>query len=258
METSSIHYRRNANMGIEIIFCDSSTISYPAHNHVSVLTIGIVLDGSIVLTANNKALTYEKNQTFFICPYVPHCILAHSRYTLLSLCIDKNAVTHYAAEKMQNNVIALLTSTLNTEEISQHQIVQLLHCLNTAIRSFSLISDANLCSIERNPWINDIKKQLELYPERDLSLDEMAKNAFVSKYHLIRSFQAEVGLTPHQFQLQNRIRKAQRLLHKTKTITEVALATGFCDQSHFIKQFEKQVGMTPRTYRLSSEIIGSA
>ena len=64
-----------------------------------------------------------------------------------------------------------------------------------------------------------------------------------------------MGLTPHQFQLQNRIRKAQRLMHNAETITEVALSTGFCDQSHFIKQFEKQVGLPPLTYKLSSQTI---
>ena len=79
--------------------------------------------------------------------------------------------------------------------------------------------------------------------------------AFVSKYHFIRSFKAEVGITPHEFQLQNRIRKAQRLMRSSKTITEVALSTGFCDQSHFIKQFEKQVGLPPLTYKLSSQTI---
>jgi AraC-like DNA-binding protein len=83
----------------------------------------------------------------------------------------------------------------------------------------------------------------------------MAQNAFISKYHFIRSFKAEVGLTPHQFQIQNRIRKAQRLIHETDTITEVALTTGFCDQSHFIKQFEKYVGLPPLTYKYSSGII---
>ncbi len=83
----------------------------------------------------------------------------------------------------------------------------------------------------------------------------MAQNTFISKYHFIRCFKAEVGLTPHQFQLQNRIRKAQRLIHNTKTITEVALTTGFCDQSHFIKQFKKQVGLLPLTYKLSFQTI---
>ncbi len=249
MATNSIRYIYNSNMGMELIFCENSTISYPTHNHVSVLTIGIVLDGSIVLAANNNEKVYEKNQTFIICPYMPHSISAHSSYTLLSLCIDKNIAAHYTADKIRHNIMALLMNALNTERINPYQILQLLNCLN----SFAAYTDWH--SESQNPFINNLKKQLELYPEAKFSIEEMAQNAFISKYHFIRSFKAEVGLTPHQFQLQNRIRKAQRLMHNAETITEVALTTGFCDQSHFIKQFEKQVGLPPLTYKLSSQTI---
>lgn len=251
MERNNIHYLYNPNMGIELIFCDNSTISYPIHNHVSMFTIGIVLDGSIVLTANNEVKTYVKNQTFVICPYMPHSISPHSRYTLLSLCIDKNIITRCAADKIRSNIIALLIEAPYKEKINQYQILQLTNCLN------SLTAYTDWHSDSKNPYINNLKKQLELYPESKLGIEEMAQNAFISKYHFIRSFKAEVGLTPHQFQLQNRIRKAQRLMHKTETITEAALTTGFCDQSHFIKQFEKQVGLPPLTYKLSSKIIKS-
>ena len=71
----------------------------------------------------------------------------------------------------------------------------------------------------------------------------------------IRSLKAEVGLTPHQFQIQNRIRKAQRLIREANTITKVALTTGFCDQSHFIKQFKKYVGLPPLAYKASFGIV---
>ena len=102
MATNSIRYIYNSNMGMELIFCEHSTISYPTHNHVSVLTIGIVLDGSIVLTANSNVKVYEKNQTFIICPYMPHSISTHSSYTLLSLCIDKNiALDDMSLEEFQ-------------------------------------------------------------------------------------------------------------------------------------------------------------
>lgn len=249
MTTNNIRYLYNSKTGIELIYCVNSTISYPLHNHISVLTIGIVLDGSIVLTANNEEKTYEKNQTFVIFPYMPHSISAHSSYTLLSLCIDKNAVTQYATDIIQNNVVTLLMETLSAEKINQYQILQLLNRLN------SLVDYSDWYSDNQNPFINDLKRQLELYPESKLSIEEMSQKAFISKYHLIRSFKAEVGLTPHQFQIQNRIRKAQRLMHKAETITEVALTTGFCDQSHFIKQFEKQVGLPPLTYKMSSDTI---
>lgn len=145
--------------------------------------------------------------------------------------------------------MSLLKRSFNTERINPCRIAPLLNCLN------SLAACTDWHAASRNPFINRLKKQLELYPEGKFSIEEMAQNAFISKYHFIRSFKAEVGLTPHQFQLQNRIRKAQRLMHNAETITEVALTTGFCDQSHFIKQFKKQVGLPPLTYKLSSRTI---
>lgn len=249
MTTNNIRYLFNAETGIELIFCDNSTISYPLHNHVSVLTIGIVLDGSFVLTTNQETKVYGQNETFAILPYVPHSISAHDSYTMLSLCINKNAVNNHDIKTIQNNIEILLMQALNMEKINPFQILLLLNRLNE-ITDFH---DRNFKN--HSPYIHALKKQLELYPECKLTVEEMAQNAFISKYHFIRSFKAEVGLTPHQFQIQNRIRKAQRLIHEADTITEVALTTGFCDQSHFIKQFEKYVGLPPLTYKSSSGII---
>jgi len=249
MMANNIRYLYHAQTGIELIFCKNSTISYPLHNHVSVLTIGIILDGSVVLTTNKETRVYKQNETFAVFPYVPHSISAHNSYTLLSLCIDKNAINDVEVASIQKRIGLLLMQSLNMGNINQYQILQLLNCLDE-IADFS-----NWHLKDHNPYIHGLKGQLELYPECKLSVEEMAQNAFLSKYHFIRSFKAEVGLTPHQFQIQNRIRKAQRLIHEADTITEVALTTGFCDQSHFIKQFEKYVGLPPLTYKSSSGTI---
>ena len=249
MMANNIRYLYNAQTGIELIFCKDSTISYPLHNHVSVLTIGIILDDSVVLTTNKEARTYKQNETFAIFPYEPHSISAHDSYSLLTLCIDKNAVNDVDITTIQKRIGLLLMQAMNIGKISHYQILQLLNCLDKTLDFFNWQLKIH------TPYIHDLKRQLELYPECKLSVEEMAQNAFLSKYHFIRSFKAEVGLTPHQFQIQNRIRKAQRLIHETDTITEVALTTGFCDQSHFIKQFEKYVGLPPLTYKYSSGII---
>ncbi|MDE6913150.1 MAG: hypothetical protein K2P35_05575 [Lachnospiraceae bacterium] len=58
---SKIRYLYSAQTGIELIFCERSTISYPLHNHVSVLTIGIVLDGSVMLTTAQGAEACTRN-----------------------------------------------------------------------------------------------------------------------------------------------------------------------------------------------------
>ncbi len=59
MTTNNIRYLYSEETGIELIFCDNSTISYPLHNHVSVLTTGIILDGSVILTTNQETKVYK-------------------------------------------------------------------------------------------------------------------------------------------------------------------------------------------------------
>lgn len=88
-------------------------------------------------------------------------------------------------------------------------------------------------------------------PENVFMIKDMAQKIGISPYHMIRKFKTACGLTPHQFQIQCRVRKAQKLLEEGKSITEVAYATGFCDQSHFDRCFHKIVRLTPSAYKNS-------
>lgn len=112
-----------------------------------------------------------------------------------------------------------------------------------------------------DPPVEALRRRLEQRPEQKLSLDEMARAACLSKYHLIRVFRRQTGLTPHQFQLQNRVRRAQRLLAAgpdALPAAEAALAAGFCDQSHLVRCFERLVGLSPRAYRAACVCLQSA
>ena len=86
-------------------------------------------------------------------------------------------------------------------------------------------------------------------PEKAFPIEDMARRVCISPYYMIRRFKDVCGLTPHQFQIQCRIRKAQKLLEEGKSVTEVAYETGFCDQSHFDRCFRKLVQLTPSEYR---------
>ena len=113
MMANNIRYLYHTQTGIELIFCKNSTISYPLHNHVSVLTIGIILDGSVVITTNKETRVYKQNETFAVFPYVPHSISSHNSYTLLSLCIDKNAINDVEVATIQKHIGLLLMQALN-------------------------------------------------------------------------------------------------------------------------------------------------
>ena len=230
-----------AGNGIELILCRDSSISYPLHNHVSVFTLGFLLEGEIELVTDRGREQYRRDGAFLIPPYTPHCINARSRYTLLSLCVRKDWVAGTELREALPEISAFLREAIGQPEL-EAKITRALG---------GLIWMGPLMPAEKETAVSRLKTQLERHPERRCSLDDMAGMAFRSKYDFIRTFQHEVGLTPHRFQIQNRIRKAQRLLKGPATITEVALATGFCDQSHFIRHFEKIVGLTPTDYRLA-------
>lgn len=93
-----------------------------------------------------------------------------------------------------------------------------------------------------------IRREIIGNPELELSIADMSEKVHISSYHMIRKFASENGLTPHKFQLQCRIRKAQELLESGMKVVDVAAAVGFCDQSHLCRVFKRQVGISPEEY----------
>ena len=84
----------------------------------------------------------------------------------------------------------------------------------------------------------------------NLSLDEIAKEAMISRSELCRCFQRTLHMTPKEFLLQYRIRQATVLLQKPEMrILDVAEITGFNSPSHFGVYFHKYMGCSPKEYR---------
>ena len=97
-------------------------------------------------------------------------------------------------------------------------------------------------------YIRKLKSLIMEEPEKSIMIRDMARYVGMSPYYMIRRFRMECGITPHQFQIQCRVRKAQKILEEGKSVIEAAYATGFCDQSHFDRCFHKFVRLTPSEY----------
>ncbi|WP_432459959.1 AraC family transcriptional regulator [Agarivorans sp. QJM3NY_25] len=82
-----------------------------------------------------------------------------------------------------------------------------------------------------------------------VSLSELADVVGLSRYHLVRSFKRVYGLSPHAFQLNQRINQAKALLRTGNSIADTALQLGFADQSHFQRNFKKRLALTPKQYQ---------
>src|SRR5262249_46779762 len=81
------------------------------------------------------------------------------------------------------------------------------------------------------------------------SLRALSLRTGVSPYHLVRVFTRVVGLSPHQYLVQTRIRQATKLLASGLPCSFVAATTGFADQSHLTTQFRRYLGITPASYQ---------
>lgn len=82
----------------------------------------------------------------------------------------------------------------------------------------------------------------------NITLDQIADAAGVSRFHLTRIFAKEFGVTPRAYLLHVRLARAKALLATGAPLQQVAMDTGFSDQSHFTRHFRNSYGMTPMRY----------
>jgi AraC family transcriptional regulator len=95
-----------------------------------------------------------------------------------------------------------------------------------------------------------VQERIEADLEADLSLETLAQESGYSRAHFLRMFQAATGVTPHQYVLDLRLRRAQEYLRSRKTsIIDVALSCGFSSQSHMTSVFRQRLNTTPGDFR---------
>src|SRR5476651_539494 len=101
--------------------------------------------------------------------------------------------------------------------------------------------------------LSRVREKIESNLDADLSLDTLAAESGYSRAHFLRMFRAATGLTPHQYVLDLRIRRAQECLRqKDASIIDVAVSCGFSSQSHMTTVFRQRLEMTPAEFRRSA------
>jgi AraC family transcriptional regulator len=96
----------------------------------------------------------------------------------------------------------------------------------------------------------DVVRFIEDHAAEPLDLGALAEISGASKYHFVRAFRRAVGMTPYQFLLTIRIRRAAlRLACTSETVASIAFGAGFGDLSTFNRRFRDLFGMSPLAYR---------
>ncbi len=158
-------------------------------------------------------------------------------------------VTHMDNTSTLNQLFRDLIACQNSHGLpAEFTTARLLVDLMTEVILGSQVTPA--AKISLHPAVQDAISIMESQMGQRLNLDELARQGKVSRFHLIKLFVRQTGLTPMAYLQQVRISEAKRLLHLTDwTMERIAEAVGLMPASYLISVFRQHEGLTPGQYR---------
>ncbi|WP_162011323.1 helix-turn-helix transcriptional regulator [Streptococcus sp. S784/96/1] len=98
--------------------------------------------------------------------------------------------------------------------------------------------------------LKDLIHFLQENYDKDISIEQLAKDFGYSKNHFMSIFKLHTGSSCMDFLIQLRLNKAcEALIHSLDPISEIAKQVGFNNLSNFNRQFKQRYHMTPHHYR---------
>jgi AraC-like DNA-binding protein len=105
-------------------------------------------------------------------------------------------------------------------------------------------------SLANEARVTRVVRAIDANPCLPHGLEALAHEARLTPYHFIRVFRRVTGVTPHQYVMRARLRRAAtRLLLEPDRIVDIALDSGFDDLSNFNRVFRAEFGDSPRACR---------
>lgn len=180
-------------------------------------------------------------------------------HTSLTRCFDTSVPGHLNLLRLPGAAGASLRQLLErlrnlygrqdygSDLLAKSCLVELMVELNRAAdgRSSGRVA-AEDCASDR--VVDAVLAYINEHYSEPLTLDLLAEKFFISKYHLLRKFEAQVGTTVHRYILQKRLLIAKQLLVGGVAPSEACTYCGFGDYANFYRAFKAEYGQTPRQY----------
>ncbi|MDR6551229.1 helix-turn-helix domain-containing protein [Paenibacillus qinlingensis] len=227
--------------------------------------IAYILRGTGELTFQNKSYPLGTNQLFFIhCDHYHHyaanpqepleLLWVHLNGSSTAAYYEQYAAAHDPVLQLSNDSTAssLIRQSLQiqqqrsaaTELLTSKLLVELLTEIVLSAQQISLSKS------DKPDYIDAICQTLQLRFIESISLDELAQEYAVSKYHMAKRFKQYTGLSPHEYLIGIRMTHAKELLkYSDIPVSAIAAAVGIDNVSHFINLFKDRTGDTPLVYR---------
>ena len=226
--------------GVEFVIKSGTAFSYPMHSHFNVYMVTVVRSGTLRLVRRDSMEICPAGSTYIIPPYEPHRASADDGFDTVSLCINKNKFHHLERSLLTAKALEYAQILMEQSVLSAETVQNLLVGIDEIYEEFISVEKAPTVTLDTlKSWAHADMENVSMIP------------ADLSPFQFIRKVKSEIGITPHQYLLQLRIRKAKQLIESGMPIADAALSAGFYDQSHLNRLFSQRLGITPRMYQNS-------
>jgi len=218
-------------------------------------------DGIAYLDDNEYEI--KKDMLLFAKPGQMRNSLLHFKCYYLKIILDEGSLSDYFnkispftaisdSSKYINifrSIIAVFNSDFEGREFKLYAgIMELLYLI---YRNSKLnILNESMKNIIHSDILKNSAEYINKNYSNKISLDDIAKSVNLSPTYFHQIFTKGIGITPHRFLLNCRIRNAKKmLLAEPLSFLEIALQCGFSSQSYFNYIFKKETGQTPKQFR---------
>ena len=249
---------------------DNTNDSFAKHFH-DTYTIGITNDGLFKSINSNKTFLSYKNSTRIINPGEVHGGISSSwRYTnfypsieLVSniyeqIFFEKKLPIfekHIIEDKYLYQLLHQLFISVYMKYNNMQVEIKLIDVLSYLIKEYTSTTRNHNALFHEEKIINKSIEFINDMKGLDISLDDLSKNVNLSKYHFLRVFKKHLGITPHNYIIAHKIKRAKDMIINGESLSDTSIDVGFSDQSHFTRNFKKFYGYTPKKLLNNSNII---
>ncbi|MDC0609836.1 AraC family transcriptional regulator [Vibrio sp.] len=242
-----------------------SDFSYSKHAHEE-YSLGVTLEGRQDFFYQDS---YHKSPAGGVMLFNPEAVHdGHSglsqplRYSMLYIHPNEIQPLFKAVGVATNHVLRFDKPLVENTQLRQYilNMYQLIHQQNSSkIEHESALLDiatelvkvsgqrvTNIETRRNDTLLNRAKNFVQENLSADISIDDIASSASMSKYHFIRAFKHQFGITPHQYVVNCRVNQARNLLLQGLSLQDVSFHSGFSDHSHLNRHFKRVFGITPK------------
>lgn len=236
---------------IEILFAYSEH-TFPLHSH-ECFCFGVVEEGCVTFTVNGVRKTLLPGMAFLVPSNVGVIIQAEGRYRYITVCLKNEWKEQLKSLEFRDYYLTFPSSeTIRglcgkyIENGSAEIFVKELLALMRPV--FADRTEENAGTAGRS-LAEAACEYIRSHAQEKFSLDTLANAVHISKYYLVKIFKREMGVTPHQYDVQVKMHFVRERILGSQKEVDLAMELDFNDQSHLCNLFRKQMGISLRDYK---------